>query len=170
MGDQPALAERLFGTHGARVRAFFRVLTGRAELAEDLAQEVFVRVVRGEAAYEPRGREQAWLFRIARHVAADHWRREQRAPGTGEASEPSQPAVQAVRVSLTEALAALARDEREAFLLCEMGGLSYAEIAAVLETTAPAVRSLLYRARLKLRDRVMAPPPAPRRVRAGDQR
>lgn len=150
------------------MRAFLRALTGRPEVADDLAQDVFLRVVRGAADYEPRGREQAWLFRIARHVAADHWRRERRAPAADEPVELSQPAVQAARVSLGEALAALAREEREAFLLCEIGGLSYAEIAAVLETTPPAVRSLLYRARLKLRDRVIPPPPAPPRVRSGD--
>ena len=127
--------------------------------AEDLTQEVFLHVVRGSHEYEPRQRERAWVFRIARNVFLDHWRHERRTP-TGEADvertiQPSQSS----RISLREALARLPADDREAFLLREIAGLSYAEIAATTSSTVAAVRSRIYRARLALRDMLI--PPAP---------
>lgn len=65
----------LFDRHGRAVQHYFRAVTGSGELAEDLAQDVFVRVVRSVGEYEPRERERAWLFRIARNILLDHHRR-----------------------------------------------------------------------------------------------
>ena len=160
MNDADGLAVRLFERHGRSVRQYLRALTGQSELADDLTQDVFVRVVQGAGGYEPRERERAWLFRIARNAAIDHRRRAAVRPQpAGEAREPTTAPVQALRSALAEALARLADAEREAFLLAELGGLSYAEIAVALDLTPAAVRSALYRARLSLRAALT--PPAP---------
>jgi RNA polymerase sigma-70 factor (ECF subfamily) len=157
---ESALAERLFSAYGDRLRAYLRGASGSPELTDDLAQDVFLRVVRGQQSYEARGRERAWLFQIAHNVAADHRRRRRARPVSTPLQEPSQPATQSLQLSLREALARLTADEREAFLLCEVAGLSYLEIAKTLGVTVPAVRSVLYRARLSLRALVLSPPSA----------
>ena len=148
-----SLAAALADAHGPAVRAYFRRAVGRPELAEDLAQEVFLRVVRFADGFEGRGRDRAWLFTIAHRVLIDHVR-----SGRSQAAAPSEPPVEAsapptqeVRVLLQRALQALDRLDRDAFLLAEVAGLSYAEIAVVLDTTHAAVRSRVFRARVALR-------------------
>jgi RNA polymerase sigma-70 factor, ECF subfamily len=150
----------LFDRHGRAVRHYFRAATGSAELAEDLAQDVFVRVVRGAGEYEPRERERAWLFQIARNILLDYRRRLAARPSSsGVPAEPVVPATQALSTDLDSALARLPDTERDAFLLAELGGLTYDEIARALQITVPAVRSCIYRARLALR--TLLSPPAP---------
>jgi RNA polymerase sigma factor (sigma-70 family) len=70
--DDTALAARIFEQHGSAIRRYLRRLSGHADVANDLTQDVYVRVVRAAAQYEPRERERAWLFRIARNVFLDH--------------------------------------------------------------------------------------------------
>lgn len=159
MSESTALAKRVFDQHGGAVHRYFRRLTGDAATAEDLTQEVFLRVVRGAVRYEPRERERAWVFRIARNVLLDGHRRKYRAPSADRRAEPVTAAAQTTRASVREALAQLPPDEREAFLLREIGGLGYGEIAAATDSTVAAVRSRIYRARLALREKLI--PPAP---------
>ena len=160
MNDADGLAGTLFERHGRSVRRYLRALTGRSDLVDDLAQDVFVRVVQSSGAYEPRERERAWLFRIARNAAIDHRRRAAARPqGAGATREPTTAPVQALQSALAKAIARLPDAEREAFLLAEVAGLSYAEIAVTLDLTAAAVRSALYRARLSLRADLTPPGP-----------
>jgi RNA polymerase sigma-70 factor, ECF subfamily len=157
-GTDDGLAAALFEKYRQPLRRYFRFATGSADLAEDLTQDVFVRVVRGVDRYEPRERERAWLFRIARNLVTDHARRQLTRPeGVDIAVEPISPALQPQQVSIREALARLTDQERHTFLLCEIGGLSYAELADVLGLSIAAVRSLLYRVRLQLRASVLPP-------------
>ena len=155
------LAAALAEAHGPALRAWFRRATGRADVADDLAQEVFLRVVRFADGYEHRGRDRAWLFAIAHRVLVDHVRSTARpgaapaAPAGDAGDHPHDGAVaptQEVRVILQRALVALDAADRDAFLLAEVAGLSYAEIATVLEMSHAAVRSRVYRARLALRE------------------
>ncbi len=146
-------AADLFGRHHLAVFRFLRRLTGNAEQAEDLTQEVFLRVVRALPEYRAQNREEAWVFRIARNVLLDDRRRRGvRLPSSpGEVPDaPSRPS-QAARMELDEALAAVPESEREAFLLREVGGLSYDEIAMASGATPDAVRSRIFRARSALR-------------------
>lgn len=68
--QRPTVVE-LFERHHGAVYRYFRRLTGRREPAEDLTQELFVQVLQALPAYEPREREIAWLFRIARNLWID---------------------------------------------------------------------------------------------------
>ena len=153
------LAREVFERYGTDVHRYFRRLTGSTSDADDLAQEVFLRIVRAEGDYQARERERAWLFRIARNVFLDDWRRSHRRPTVQASVEAAVPPAQAIGSGLRQALAQLPTDDREAFLLSEVGGLTYAEIAALTSTTTAAVRSRIYRARLALRSRL--DPPAP---------
>lgn len=156
--DGDVLATRLFEQHGSAVRRYLRRLTGEADLASDLAQDVYVRVVRGAGHYEPRERERAWVFRIARNVFLDHRKAQGRRPQLEavRAESVGEPA-QAVRTDLDAALERLDDVDRDAFLLCELGGLRYDEIAGTLGLTVAGVRSRIYRTRLALRDSLVPP-------------
>ena len=158
--EDGALAARMFEQHGSAIRRYLRRLTGDAEIAADLAQDVYLRVVRHALQYEARERERAWLFRIARNVFLDHVKLRPHSAESGSADivAVSAPA-QAVRADLDAALRRLDDTDRDAFLLCEVGGLRYDEIGTLLGLTVGGVRSRIYRARLALREMLM--PPAP---------
>jgi RNA polymerase sigma-70 factor (ECF subfamily) len=148
-------AAALFDRHHLVVFRFLRRMTGNLSLAEDLTQEVFLRVVRGLESYEERSRETSWVFRIARNVLSDQRRSQARAPSDApvrEAVARAGPAVQAQASALDQALSRLADDEREAFLMREVGGLGYREIAEATGSTPDAARMRIYRARLALRE------------------
>jgi len=148
-------AEDLFERHHLVVFRFLRRMTGNTGVAEDLTQEVFLRVVRGLADYRDRTRERSWIFRIARNVLVDRHRESERSPlhvPLDEAFAAMLPAAQGLTVTLEQALAGLSEDDRQAFLLREVGGLGYTEIAAVTGGTRDAARMRIYRARLALRE------------------
>jgi RNA polymerase sigma factor (sigma-70 family) len=165
--DSGGLAVELFERHRGALRAYLRLVTGNPEVADDLAQDVYLRVVQRGSAYEPRGRERAWLFSIARHLVVDYFRRHR--DREVALVDVARPATQAIAVSVRAAIGKLPEREREAFLLCEVGGLSYAEIAEATATTGAGVRSAIYRARMQLRRDVLVPPPVmPVRAVAGE--
>jgi RNA polymerase sigma-70 factor (ECF subfamily) len=159
------------------LRGYFRRAVGRHDLAEDLTQEVFLRVVRATDQYQARGRERAWLFTIAHRVLIDHFRRRKASPVALATAAPGPrhhaeltdvepagvPATQELRVVLEDALLRLPDEDREIFLLAELAGLSYAEIADACASTHAAVRSRVYRARLALRAALAPSPSQPRR-------
>ena len=144
----------LFERHYRAVFRFLQRLEGSAEEAEDLAQEVFLRVLRAMDGYEERQLERAWVFRIARNVWLDHRRARARVPPCEPLDDVHVvrfPTGQTSGLALDEALARLGDDERDAFLLREVAGLGYLEIAEVTGATPGAVRSRIHRARLALR-------------------
>ncbi len=147
-GD-PASYERIVARYGGRVFGFLLRMTGSRHDAEDLLQEVFVRLVRTLGAYQHEDRFEAWLFRIAANLARDRARREKRAPkqvGQGfsedasgaevldKAEGPVEPADAAmVRDeeidALGEALTKLTDSERETIMLRHFSEMSFKEIA-----------------------------------------
>jgi len=146
-------ADALFARHHRDVHRFLARMTGRRDLADDLSQDVFLRIVRSLGNGGPVGHERAWVFAIARNLLADRWRQERRrGPEVDGAPEPAVTGTQALAFDLTNALAHLPEADREMFLLREIGGLSYDEIAAVSDCTVEAVRARLRRARCALRD------------------
>ncbi len=147
-------AAAIFERNHLAVYRFLRRATGDGPTAEDLTQDVFLRIVRRLDRYEDRLRERAWVFRIARNVLLDRQRRAQRVRpelSLAAAPEVAVDARQTASLALQEALAGLREEEREAFLLREVAGLGYEEIGAVVEATPDAVRMRIYRARVGLR-------------------
>ena len=139
-------------------------MTGSRETAEELTQDVFVRVLKGLEAYQERDRERAWLFRIARNLRCDRSRQQHRQPPLTSLDdiEVIEPQRQELQLSLARALATLNDDDREAFVLVELGGFSYTEIGVICETPPAAIRSRIYRARIALRTALDAPAPSER--------
>jgi len=152
------LVASLFDRYRLPVYRFLRRLLRDGAVAEDLTQETFLRALGGR--YHADGRERAWLFQIARNLARDHMRATLRRPALVELTDLAGDSDFSRATELDAALAALGDDDREVFLLKEIGGLSYVEIADAYELTPDAVRSRLHRTRLLLRSALSAPVPA----------
>ena len=151
-------AADLFKRHHLALFRYVYHHTHQRDIAEDIVQDVFVRVVRSLETYRESGREAAWLFTIARRLLMDRERARSRHPTDSlPAREPHTEGSQETSAALAEALACVPEADREAFLLREIGGLSYVEIAAVCDATADSVRSRIYRARMRLRTALSAP-------------
>ena len=144
--------------YNANQRGLFRYLcraVGHAETARDLTQDVFVRVSRSVIPAAPEAALRGWLFQIARNLALDHHRRGQRR-GLAEplTDTVARPASQDTSAQVNEALASLADVDRDVFLMREVAGLGYDEIATACGLTPDGVRSRIHRARLELRERL----------------
>ena len=158
----PPSWDEIVREHSTRVyRLAFR-LTGNPHDAEDLTQEVFVRVFRSLANYQP-GTFEGWLHRITTNLFLDQARRRQRIRFDALSDEraerltssaPSPDAAYADRMfddDVERALATLPPDFRAAVVLCDVEGLSYEEIAEILGAKLGTVRSRIHRGRTMLR-------------------
>jgi RNA polymerase sigma factor (sigma-70 family) len=158
----PPTWEEVVRTHSARVYRLAYRLTGNRHDAEDLTQEVFVRVFRSLSKYTP-GTFEGWLHRITTNLFLDMARRRQRIRMEGLADDAAQrlhgadptPAQafedRHLDSDIQKALEALAPEYRAAVVLCDIEGLSYEEIAATLGVKLGTVRSRIHRGRAQLR-------------------
>lgn len=175
VGDGNAAAfEELVLRYQNRLLTVLEHLVNRRDLAEDLVQEVFLRVYRARKRYVPRAKFSTWLFTIAHNVAANALRslsrrREVHLPGRESGPlgvHPLEQLVQAgsgalptrqldkaeIRDVVQVAIGSLDDRQRVAVLLSKFESMSYAEIADVMELSPQAIKSLLSRARGNLRD------------------
>jgi RNA polymerase sigma-70 factor (ECF subfamily) len=157
----PPSWDEVVRTHSARVYRLAYRLTGNRHDAEDLTQEVFVRVFRSLANYTP-GTFEGWLHRITTNLFLDMVRRKARIRFDALADDaerlPSKERGPAQLYDDTHfdhdvqaALDALPPDFRAAVVLCDLEGLSYEEIAATLGIKIGTVRSRIHRGRSQLR-------------------
>jgi RNA polymerase sigma-70 factor (ECF subfamily) len=175
--DEPGAFEELVAGFQHRLVAVMHHLVGNVEEAEDLAQEVFLRVYRARKKYRPRSKFSTWLFTIANNLALNSLRAKQRKPASQLRLSESgpfgpRPAEQMVRdpnsgpmqrvqkdelaALIRQALDGLNERQRVAVVLNKFEDMNYAEIAQVMNLTVKAVKSLLSRARMNLRD-ILAP-------------
>jgi len=158
----PPSWDQVVRDHSARVYRLAYRLTGNQHDAEDLTQEVFVRVFRSLANYTP-GTFEGWLHRITTNLFLDGARRKQRIrfdPLADDAAD-KLPGREKTPAQIYEdtnfdgdvqaALDALAPDYRAAVVLCDIEGLSYEEISATLGVKLGTVRSRIHRGRSQLR-------------------
>ena len=147
-------AEALFALHRQGVFRYLSRVVGRAETAQDLTQEVFLRVTRADVPEADASGHRAWVFKIARNLVLNHLRDGHRHGHAVELVDihAAAPATQELGLAIREALAQLADLDRDVFLLRESAGLSYEEIAATCDLTIEAVRARLRRAREQLRN------------------
>ncbi len=174
----PPTWEEIVSTHSGRVYRLAYRLTGNQHDAEDLTQEVFVRVFRSLSTYTP-GTFEGWLHRITTNLFLDMVRRKQRirfdALGDDAAERlPSrEPTPQQVfndahfDADVQQALDTLAPEFRAAVVLCDIEGLSYEEIAATLGVKLGTVRSRIHRGRSQLRKALAHRSPEARAERRG---
>ena len=155
--------DEIVAQHSARVYRLAYRLTGNPHDAEDLTQEVFVRVFRSLSSYTP-GTFEGWLHRITTNLFLDQARRKAKIrfdaladdAETRIASRAVSPDMQVMNGLFDEdverALAELPPDFRAAVVLCDIEGLSYEEIADVLGLKLGTVRSRIHRGRAQLRE------------------
>ncbi|MFL6159042.1 MAG: RNA polymerase sigma factor SigE [Marmoricola sp.] len=168
--------DQIVADHSTRVYRLAYRLTGNPYDAEDLTQEVFVRVFRSLHTYTP-GTFEGWLHRITTNLFLDQARRKSRIrfdalPEDADNRLPSPVATpdvaylnQMFDADVEAALAALPPDFRAAVVLCDVEGLSYEEIADVLGVKMGTVRSRIHRGRTMLRKALAHRAPAAGRVR-----
>jgi RNA polymerase sigma-70 factor, ECF subfamily len=152
------------------VHFLYRMIQNQA-VAEELAQEVFLRVYRSRATYEPTAKFTTWLFRIATHLALNslrdgkHERLQERLDDTSSdlparQVADSRPSVEQSMVNqarldeVRRAVAALPEKQRAAVLMHKYREMEYSQIAKVLDCSESAVKSLLFRAYETLRARL----------------
>jgi len=164
-GSQAAYTALVGRYASAAVSVAARLVNDRA-VAEELAQEAFVRAFARLRTYDPERRFSAWFFQVLHHVAVDHLRRRRLETvsldalladgyaGPSASHTSSSPEAEAERSALAAALGdALARirpDYREAIILRYQQGLAVEEIADILEVPVGTVKTFLHRARKEL--------------------
>lgn len=170
-GD-PAAFEALYGRHKGGVLRYLLRQTGKRELAEELFQDVWLKVVNARAAYEARARFGAWLYSIAHNRLMDHFREHARAHLVSyedespmleeqptEAFAPPERRLEQKQNAqvLLRLLDALPAAQREAFVLQQEGELSVEEIATATGVSRETAKSRLRYALAKLRTELVSP-------------
>jgi RNA polymerase sigma-70 factor (ECF subfamily) len=172
-GDREAFAELVEKYKQPVMNFVYRSLRDETE-AEDLAQNVFLQVYKSRSRYQQTAKFTTWLFTIARNLCLNELRRRARHPAESieeaQTENEDQPQRQYEDKSqlappekllygelarkIEEALADLPENQRSAILLCRQEELSYEEIAAVLDCSLSATKSLIHRGRETLKEKL----------------
>ncbi|MDX2151070.1 MAG: sigma-70 family RNA polymerase sigma factor [Bryobacteraceae bacterium] len=168
-GCSSSFALLLERNRGPLVHFLYRMVQSQA-VAEELAQETFLRVYKSRGSYEPTAKFSTWLFRIATHLAINHLRDtknekaasldEDREDGTALQVRDDSPnveqrlAVSQKAAEIRSAVAALPEKQRAAVLMHKYQEMDYKQIAGVLGCSESAVKSILWRAYETLRARL----------------
>jgi RNA polymerase sigma-70 factor (ECF subfamily) len=163
-GDERAF-RTLFEKYKRRIVNYARRFVYEPQRAEDVAQEVFLRLYRAKASYEPKTKFRTYLYHIATNTCLNHVRKRdwlvredaeqaesvtERIADTAFAKPEEAVAGEELKRIVQKAIASLPEAQRTALLLLRFEDLSYEEIAAVMESSVPAVKSLLNRAKVEL--------------------
>ena len=166
-GDRGAFSV-LFDRHHLSICRFAHRFVGNRARAEELAQDIFIKLFRSAKSYQPNARFKTFLFRVAtNHCLNERRRPEYQRPAPAQDPMEEQPMDSAQRPDLalqgkeleqtvTQALQAMSERERAAFSMCRFEGMAYRDIAHALSTSESAVKSLIHRATLAVAQRVEA--------------
>ncbi|MBF5043645.1 sigma-70 family RNA polymerase sigma factor [Aggregicoccus sp. 17bor-14] len=159
-GDRQAFAQLFDRYHPSVARFALRFVGDRAR-AEELTQDIFVKLYRHAKAYRPSARFKTFLFRVATNHCLNEVRRgeyqvehtveeEAGVEMAGPASEGPEQALagRELERAVSRALAGMSERERAAFTMCRFEGMAYRDIAEALEASEAAVKSLIHRATL----------------------
>lgn len=158
-GDEQALTDLINRWKGPLVSFFFRSVRSQ-ELAEDLAQEVFIRVYRAAPRYRPEAKFSTYLFAIARRRLINEHRRSTRKPlelvdphdlRSVKSDQTNKQNIFEIEEAFSTALEELPPKHREAILLLKQQQLSYEEIAQIMDASESSVKTWIFRARQKLK-------------------
>lgn len=161
-GDNAAFAE-LVRRHQGKVRGLLLRLTGNSTLADDLAQEVFLRAYRGMVGFEGRARFSTWIYRIAYNVFLNHRTRSKELDALPKGFEANAAAPEGelspgrfdMRSDLAAAILELPERYRMVVTLYYLEDVSYPEIAEILDLPLGTVKTHLHRAKKLLRDHLV---------------
>jgi len=158
---EPDAARALYDRHASRVWAVIRRMIGDRALAEECAQEAWLRIYRALPGFRGDARFSSWAHRIAVHCAIEGLRRRGRTQGrerpleAGPAAS-SRAAPVVLRIALERAIDALPEGMREVLVLHDVEGYSHVEIGEALGIAAGTSRSQLYKARARVREALRA--------------
>jgi RNA polymerase sigma-70 factor (ECF subfamily) len=171
--DDRGAFERLFQKYARQLVGFARQFVGSQARAEELVQDVFLQVFRTRGSYVPRARFSTWLYRIATNVCLSEVRRGEyhgRMVPLDPPSDAKDPPVERPDPEsrsgedlllsneavdkISRALSGLPPQQRAALLLARLEGFSYDQVAESLNCSVSAVKSLIHRATLTLRERL----------------
>ena len=173
--DDDAVAfEMLIDRHQGKIQRFMRGWVSNVQQSEDLAQDVFLRVYKARKTYMPTAKFTTWLYRIANNIASNHVRdtshRREYQLSHNENSSSSEFIMESIAVApssfqpsrdidrsersavVLQALQALGERQRTALMLSKFEGMSYQEISETMGLSAKAIKSLLSRARVNLKN------------------
>lgn len=175
-GDERAF-ETLVNRHLRRILNLIHHFIGDRNQAEDVAQEVFIRVWRAAKTYKPHAKFTTWIYRVAANLCLDDLKSaynkqkfvhradqdedagesEGYLPVSGSPASPEDALLASEeRTRISAALRSLPTNQRMAVILCKFDGLSYEEISKVLGCSVSAVESLIVRGKKNLREKLMA--------------
>jgi RNA polymerase sigma-70 factor, ECF subfamily len=142
-GDLEAF-QAFYTRYAGRVLTYARQLSRGRDLAEDVAQEVFVTVWRRAASFRPdRGDPAGWLYTITRNKLVDHWRKQGEPAELSELDErglaEGEPGD--LRLAMRQALTQISREQRRAIEMAYFGGLTYEETAQRLQLPIGTLKS-----------------------------
>lgn len=163
-GDRRAFAT-LFDRHQASVVRFCQRFVGTPARAEELAQDIFVKLYRGARGWRPEAKFKTYLFRVATNHCLNELRRagvRSETPEGHDVQDDDQPSAlqrapsgdspqlnlegKELEAAVSRAMADLSQRERAAFTMCRFEGMAYRDIALALDATEAAVKSLIHRA------------------------
>jgi RNA polymerase sigma-70 factor (ECF subfamily) len=165
---QGAAWDEIVEAYGGRLYNLALQFAGSREEAEDLTQEIFLRLYQNLRRYRGEAPLVAWALRLSRNLCIDHYRRtrrERQAPVASEEVLLQMPAADDPRADLerrreleavTSALAGMSEELAEVVVLRDLQGFSLEETAVALDLPLGTVKSRLHRARLELAERVLA--------------
>jgi RNA polymerase sigma-70 factor, ECF subfamily len=162
-GDMEAF-RLLVEMHQARMIGTISKMLGSDAESEDLAQQVFIRIWKSAPRYRPTAKFTTWLFRITRNLVFNELRRKRHFADQSEVipeaveraeREPDRVLLEGeLQRAIREAINQLPESQRMAIILRRYEEMSYEDIAKVMGTSVPAVKSILFRARAELRERL----------------
>ncbi len=173
-GDEAAF-EELVKRYQAPIITFIYRYVGDLYSAQDLAQEVFLRIFKAAPSFEPKAKVSSWVFRIAYNLSANELKRRKRIAdfhlrisredldiwGRPLKNHRAEAGTREKEERLTAALRELPENQRAALLLKVNEGLSYLEISTIMDVSVASVESLIFRARSRLKQLVRALPGNP---------
>jgi RNA polymerase sigma-70 factor (ECF subfamily) len=168
-GDVRAF-EQLIEAHQTRVIGAVAKMLGDQTDAEDIAQQVFIRVWKSAPRYQPTAKFTTWLFKITRNLVFNELRRRQRHPAQPLEQEETEHHFQAadtqsmspdasmldaeLQQAVQDAIDSLPEAQRMAIVLRRYEAMPYEEIGEILNLSVPAVKSVLFRARTELKEKL----------------
>lgn len=153
--QDPGAISELYGHYASQILRYIYLRVGERELAQDLTQEVFIKVIHGIARFEYRDEKAffGWLYTIASNVLSSHQRRRRPLSTPFDhqeqlADQRSQDSARAIteRVALQQAIEQLTKDQQQVLTLRFFADMSNSEIATALRRTEGAIKALQHRA------------------------
>jgi RNA polymerase sigma-70 factor (ECF subfamily) len=154
-------ASLLFERYNMRIYNFLARMTMDRELAEDLTQNVFLRIIKYRTSYRDGNRFLPWIYQVARNVFSDHYQASKNRKSNFLDVEKMQDNIEDAQEELEQderekllhkSLAKLTDEQRELLILTRFQQMKYEEVAAIMDTTVANIKVKVHRAIQKLRE------------------